>query len=374
MLGGEARVPMNIDRLLRDIESRLEHLPAEIRREVRDTIREEAARARRRLDLSGTVEAERERRIEAETLREVLEAINRQARLEDTIDEVLRQLVRVVEFDSCSLGLIENGSCRIIAAKGFPESSKVVGLRFRAPIIDEIRERHWPVSLPDVGEDARFVVVEGAGAPIRSWAGLPLLVEGEVIGILNLDRHRVDPFSEEDLHRARAVAFSAAAAIRNAQILEQVRGYAHLMEQVVALDQAVFARRPPDEVRAALLRGALRLGGYAWGLLIEKDSRPPRVSAGSEAALAAAVGRAVPAELWTHEMRRLAPAETTALARQLDLAPPQGEIILVPLAADDEVVAVLALLDTDGDTPADRLMLAYAPRAAAAFVHALAER
>ena len=51
-------------------------------------------------------------------------------------------------------------------------------------------------------------------------------MEGEVIGLLCLDRHRVEPFDEEDLHRAKAVAFSAAAAIRKAQLLEQVRRYA----------------------------------------------------------------------------------------------------------------------------------------------------
>ena len=64
-----------------------------------------------------------------------------------------------------------------------------------------------------------------------------------MIGILCLDRHRVEPFDDEDLHRAKAVAFSAAAAIRKAQLLEQIRRYAALMERLVEVDQAVFAGR-----------------------------------------------------------------------------------------------------------------------------------
>lgn len=364
---------MNVERLLRQLETRLGHLPEAVRGEVRDALREEVARARRWLDLSDTVEAERERRIEAETLREVLEAINRQARLEDTIDEVLRQLARVVEFDSCSLGLIDDGHCRIIAAKGFSETSRVEGLRFRAPIIDEIRERHWPVSLVDAREDERFVQIEGAG-PIRSWAGLPLLVEGEVIGILSLDRHRVDAFSEEDLHRARAVAFSAAAAIRNARLLEQVRSYAQLMEQTVAIDRVVLLRRPLDEVRRALLNGALRVGHYAWALLVEPGSEAPLVTAITEGVPVGALGRGVPAELWSDTPRRLDSATTAAALQALGLDTPEGELCLVPLMPDKVTVAVLVFLNLDGDSQDDRLVDVYALRAATAFAHALTER
>src|SRR5438045_3153551 len=98
---------MNTDRLLREIERRLADLPERARAEAIDAVREEIARDRRRLDPSSTVETERERRIEAETLREVLEAINRQASLEDTMQEVLKQLSRIVAFDSCSVALAD---------------------------------------------------------------------------------------------------------------------------------------------------------------------------------------------------------------------------------------------------------------------------
>src|SRR5712692_4594612 len=131
---------MNTDRLLREVESRLARLAEADRQEVLDAVREEIARERRRVDPELTVEAERERRVEAETLREVLEAINRQARLEDTIEEVLKQLSRIVAFDYCSIGLLEpDGRFRIIAARGVPESSDVLGTTFGDPLADEIR-------------------------------------------------------------------------------------------------------------------------------------------------------------------------------------------------------------------------------------------
>src|SRR6266571_4678649 len=114
--------PMNTERLLREVESRLARLAEADRQEVLDAVREEIARERRRVDPELTVEAERERRVEAETFREVLEAINRQARLEDTIEEVLKQVGRVVVFDFAALALVEaGGGFRIIAERGMPE-------------------------------------------------------------------------------------------------------------------------------------------------------------------------------------------------------------------------------------------------------------
>jgi hypothetical protein len=358
---------MNIDRVLRAVEGRLQHVPAETRAELLDAVREEVARARRFVDPSDTLEAERERRLEAETLRDVLEAISRQARLEETIDEVLRQLQRVVACDSTSIGLLRDGECRVLAARGFADDRQLVGLRFEAPLLLEIARRHWPISLADVRTDERFVQIPGGG-PIRSWAGLPLLVEGEVIGVLNLDRHHVDPFSDEDLHRARAVAFSAAAAIRKAQLLEQVRRYATLMEQVVAVDQAVFGRRPLPELAHVILHGALRAGAYPYGLLALDDAGSLRVAAAAGDGLAQAVGTTLSTTLRTAPVNRVLAAEVSGLGLGL----PAIDLLVVPLATTETFVGLLLLGDPDGDTPADRLLDAYASRTAQAYVYARA--
>ena len=210
---------MNTDRLLREVERRLAGLPDKARAEALDAIREEIGRERRRIDPGDTVEMERERRQMAETLRDVLEAISRQSRLEDTIDEVLKQLARVVVFDSCSVALLDaDGRFRIIASRGFADPAKVVGQTFRNQLREATAESPWPIAIPDVNEDARFERLPG-GERVRSWAGIPLLVEGQLIGLLGLDRHRVEPFEDEELHRAKTVAFSAAGAIHKAQLL-----------------------------------------------------------------------------------------------------------------------------------------------------------
>ena len=356
---------MNTERLLREVEKRLAHLSDADRAEALDALREEIARERRRDSPHSTVETERERRVEAETLREILEAINRQASLDQTIEEVLKQLSRLVVFDSCSIGLLDAaGSFRIIASRGFADSGRVKGLAFQSPLHEALRHGRSALALSDVTTDPRFTPVEGAEA-IRSWAGIPLLVEGEVIGVLCLDRHQVQPFEDEDLHRAKAVAFSAAAAIRKAQLLEKVRRYAALMERVVQVDEAVFAGRDLAELGQVILDGALQIGAYAGGVMVLEDVKGARVAARSDGG--ASQGPVAPA-LLTRLARRLDLAQAAGLGPSVGLAP--QPLFLVPLATPDVHVGTLVLVDPDGESPDDRLMEAYASRAAAAWVHA----
>jgi hypothetical protein len=363
---------MDIERLLREVEKRLGGLDEAHRSEVLDAMREEFARERRRMTLSLTVETERERRVEAETLKDVLEAINRQARLEDTIEEVLKQLARIVTFDSCSLALADTeGRFRIIAARGFPDPAKIIGVAFRDPVSDAIRENRWPMPISDVQTDDRFVKVEGTRL-IRSWAGIPLLVEGEVIGLLSLDRHRVDPFEEEDIHRAKAVVFSAAAAIRKAQLLEQIRRYAALLERVVAVDQAVFAGQPLSAVSGVLLEGAISLAESPGGLLVIAGPDGSRVAAARGAVFAGAENRRAPQELSAGATTRLGTSWVAGVGSALGLTLPAQGMLLVPLPGPAGPLGTLVLLDPPSGTAArdDRLVEAYASRAVTAYLHA----
>ena len=197
---------MNTDRLLRDIEKRLEHLAPSDRAEAVDAIREEIARERRHGSppatvfadarsagkSTATVEVERERRLEAETLRAILEAINRQGTLEETIEEVLRQLSKIVAFDSCSVALVDaDDHFRVIAARGFPLTAQVIGVTFRNALTEILRRSTSPLAVGDVLEDDRYQQGIAGTPPVRSWAGIPLLVEGEVIGILKAYTTRV---------------------------------------------------------------------------------------------------------------------------------------------------------------------------------------
>ena len=194
-------------------------------------------------------------------------------------------------------------------------------------------------------------------------------MEGDVIGLLCMDRHRVEPFDEEDLHRAKAVAFSAAAAIRKAQLLEQVQRYAALMERVAEVDQAVFAGNTRQQVASLILEGARRMGNYPGGLFAS--------AAGSKKVIAAfgvlerARGKAAPRSMMAANAMRLDAVASARVGRALGVKGLGQGLYLVPLSDGDSHLGTLALIDPDGPGPDDRLVEAYGSRAASAWLHAI---
>jgi hypothetical protein len=356
---------MDVERVVRGVLARLDGIDEELRDEVRDALREALVQERRRSLAGLTVESERERRVEAEALRAGLEGIVHQAHLSDTCHEVLRQLGRIVVLDSCSLALLQaDGELRIVAAEGFPDGSRIIGTRYRDRLSEMILESHREVAVADAGSDDRYAPL-AAGSRVRAWAGVPLTVEGELIGILSLDRHTASPFDDEEIHRAKALAFSAAAAIRNARLLESVERYSAVLEQVVALYETATRG---DAARAGhqLVEGAVRFG-YLAGLWVHEG----RVAAVSGAAFEPALARDAPSGLDSRKPEQLGGELARGVGEKLGLQLGDGSLRLIPLARDDdESLGTLVLLDA-GPEGADSTIEAYAARAAAALAHAL---
>jgi hypothetical protein len=361
---------LNIDRLLRDIEGRLSDWDAADRLELMDVLREAIARERRSLDPSFTVERERERRQSAEQLKGALEAIHRSVRSSEALDEVLKQLERVVAFDFALLAVAEPGAgLRVAAVRGAETDVFSGALLAEDARVALARDERRAVAVADAeAEDAPFPLV---GAPqLRPWVALPLLLEGDVVGMLVAGRRGLEGFSAEELRSAKAVASWSAATLRRAQQLEQMRRYATLLEQVADVDQRVFSGEHPDALAAAIVEGACRIGSYRGGLLVLQTPRGPLVAAASGDVLAGAVGRAAPPDLASTTARRLPAARMLDVAESLGVELPAEQTYLVPLATPEAYVGCLALLDPNGESPDDRLLEAYASRTALAFRHA----
>ena len=66
---------------------------------------------------------------------------------------------------------------------------------------------------------------------VRSWLGVPLIVQGQLIGLLRLDHERPDFFTQDDTERALAFASQVAVAIVNARLHETAQRAAALAER-----------------------------------------------------------------------------------------------------------------------------------------------
>jgi hypothetical protein len=360
---------MNFERLLRDVEARLSHVEAAARDELLDALREAIARERRRLDPSVTVEAERERRLAAEEMREAVEAIGRPATMEEGLAEALRQLDRAAEADESLVAGLEPGTgFRVLATVG-EDSEALGGALLTDPRLPSLAEARQSTAVSDAEAEGQPCPIE-LPRPLRAWVVLPLLQEGEVAGLLVTGRRAASPFTPDELQRAKPIAAAAAAALARGQKLAQVRRYASLLEQVVELAQRVFRGDTPEAVGQALLESACRVGRYRAGMLVVHSARGPRVVAATGEGFGAAVGRDAPAELVPTTARRLSAERMLEVAEALGVQLPAQQVLLVPLVTVDAYAGCLVLLDPSGESPDDRLMEAFASRAAVAWRHA----
>jgi hypothetical protein len=361
---------MNVERVLRSVEESLADLDDAGRLKVLDAVREAIARERRFLGPSLTVEVERERRRNAEELRQALEAISRPSRPEEALAEVLTQLGRVVTVDYAAVMAADHGDgLRVLAVRGGEDGAP--GAAVADPRLEGVRESRQPVSVADAEAEQAPVPVPGAPA-LRAWTALPLLLEGDVVGLLVTGRLGADPFTEDELIRVKAVAFWAAATLGRGRLVEQIRRYASLLEQVVTVHQRVFEGAGPDTLAQAILQSACRIGDNPGGLFVLQSPRGPVVAATAGEVFAQAMGRLAPPDLAATVLRRLDSTRMLEVAEELKVELPAGQTCLVPLATADAYVGCLVLLDPEGESPDDRLIEAFGARAAAAWLHVAA--
>jgi PAS domain S-box-containing protein len=95
-------------------------------------------------------------------------------------------------------------------------------------------------------------MLESSG--LRSFINVPLLADGELIGVLNVSSVEECAFSQEAVEIAQQVASTLAVALRQAQLREHVERYANELEDRVALRTADLER---SESRLAAILNAL---------------------------------------------------------------------------------------------------------------------
>src|SRR4051794_21881707 len=138
--------------------------------------------------------------------------------LDDVLAEVFRCLRPVVEFGGGSIQLLDDEGWIQMAASDPAAPEHVMAQR--VPLATSVAGRvvltEAPVYLPDIAADAGAAgrrVSEG----VRSYLGVPLLADGQAIGLLQVDSPDVDAWTDEEQGVFVTVAPIVAAAIQNAR-------------------------------------------------------------------------------------------------------------------------------------------------------------
>jgi len=143
---------------------------------------------------------------------------------------------------------------------------------YGAGLIGRIMEQGEPQYVADVRQEARWLnkrFLEEAG--IASLAGIPLLSEGRVLGVLLVfTRHRRF-FSPDERALMAAFASQAAVAIANARAYQQIERYASTVAELYEAATQVSGSLDLDETLQKIARGAAASTDAASSTIILLD-------------------------------------------------------------------------------------------------------
>lgn len=176
--------------------------------------------------------------------------------------EVARRICEAFNYYAVSVCLVEGDLVRLSA--GVVRTSKQGAERAIAPlfvdkalrigeegIIGWVAATGQPLLVPDVTHDPHFLRIPELPLTASELA-VPLLLGGQVIGVLDAQSEHKGAFDETDLETMQALAGQLAIAIANARLFEAVRAYAGELEQRVAERTAEI--RAQQERTEAILR------------------------------------------------------------------------------------------------------------------------
>jgi signal transduction histidine kinase len=177
----------------------------------------------------------------------------------EVISLALKEAVRIMGATSGSLRMLDQESqtlrLEVAIGKG-RDARRALQLRVGQGITGWVALHGKPLLVQDVSQDQRYLPIRKG---VRSEMAVPLRVEGEVIGVLNLDSNRKGAFSQRDLELLMALANQSARVIHNARLHAQLKRKALELESLFSVGQTIVSSLDLDEVLERITQKVVEL-------------------------------------------------------------------------------------------------------------------
>jgi len=247
-----------------DYLDKLELTPSILERSIRYAV--EHARIERELEVRSLGETQ-QRRL-AEALLDTTAALNSTLDLDEVLGRILANIGIFVPYDAANIMLLEAGMARVVDCRGdiSPVDERMMRTKhfdvFNMFTLRKIIETNQALVISDT-------LLSDLWLPfrldqIRSYIGVPIAREDEVIGFINLESYSACFYEESHLQHLQSFAHQAAIAIQNAQAYQQV-------QKLTALEERQrLARDLHDSVTQTLFSASMIAGSLEH--LIESDA------------------------------------------------------------------------------------------------------
>lgn len=272
------------------------------------------------------------------------------------LDQVMDLLVGRFGYRRPSIYLRDGSIMRLGAYRGYADPIEVFD--GSSGVVGRVMRTRQPALVTDVAEDPDYHAVD---PDVRSEVSVPLMSEGSVIGVLNVESIADERLDESDRDLMVVVGDRISAALELARERQALRDRAALFTRLVAFGTAINTSLDPDRVQQAIVEAiATALEADFAGLVV-------RDPATGEDRLTAAFGvdpayvgvRILPGEgMVGQAIVRRSVIRDDALGRADFPSTVQGlripdtlATMAIPLIADEAILGAISVSRTDLSRP-----------------------
>lgn len=221
-------------------------------------------------------EAEQRASNQAQALLEINRTLSSTLSLDEVLQRILKEVVRVVPYATGSILTYHEGQAEMVAISGYSSdiAPKIVERTkvdlSDSPILVDLVDGQDTVIIDDVRQHPGWRTLPG-GETIRSWMGIPLVSRGQVIGVLMLDSPETGFYRPDHARAARAFADQVAIAIENAR-LYKAQVEARLQAQtLLEINQTLSSTLSLEEVLATILEQCGKVLPFVSGAILNYE-------------------------------------------------------------------------------------------------------
>lgn len=193
-------------------------------------------------------------------LREITRAISAAWTLDEILDLITRITARVMDVDSCSIYLIDDGgkSLTLKATTGLaPGAVGHAHLKLGEGLTGHAAKIGKPVAASHAARDPHFKYLpETKEKMFQSLLAVPLIARGKVIGAVNVQTRAGREYSPDDIELFSIIADVAAGELEKALLYDEIGGLKEALEtrKLVERAKGILMRRHGIGEQEAFLR------------------------------------------------------------------------------------------------------------------------
>ncbi|MFD9288178.1 GAF domain-containing protein [Streptomyces sp. NPDC060030] len=194
--------------------------------------------------------------------------------LHSTLERICETAAELAHARYAAIGVVEAPGeplCEFVTFGMSEENARAIG---RPPdghtgLLGALIQEGASIRSEDLQADPRFAGFPAVHPRMRTFLGVPIRVQGQIVGNLHVaEKQGGDAFGEDELHVLRVLATEAGIAIGHARTYEAARRREQWIEGSVAVTTALLSGGDADEALAVVAEQARRLADAVVGIVL----------------------------------------------------------------------------------------------------------